>query len=318
MSRGRPKSRIHAGLVGARALVGSDYMADRELRRQYDADIAPRTLAALGKIFAQVANRLHARPRVLDLGAGTGAAGRAVGTYFGAACEVVAVDKVGGDGGGPAVMVADVTRDVRPAGVVGRFDLVIAAHLLNELALDVSTRALLVAGWCRELLADGGLCVLVEPALPEISRQLLLVRDRLVMAGLHVVAPCFFVGPCPALDRARDFCHDSAAWPDGREARGRSRVDFSYLVLARDGQSTRDPDVYRVVSDPIKDKGRLRLFGCGGIGRHALVRLDRDRRAGNSTFDRATRGDVITVTGTQAAGDGLRLSDTSAVAKVSG
>ena len=104
----------------------------------------------------------------------------------------------------------------------GQFDLIVAAHLLNELAtsLSVAERAALVFFWGRELLAPGGHIVLVEPALQQTSRQLLAVRDRLVGAGFFVVAPCFWQGPCPALARERDWCHAATAWSQ-RPGRGR-------------------------------------------------------------------------------------------------
>jgi hypothetical protein len=54
---------------------------------------------------------------------------------------------------------------------------------------------------------------------------LLAVRDLLVAGGLFVVAPCFFQGPCPALARERDWCHDAV--------QAERRVDFSYLVFGR-------------------------------------------------------------------------------------
>ena len=47
-------SAIHDGLVGARKLVGTPYLADPELRREYERDIAPRTRAALARILAEV------------------------------------------------------------------------------------------------------------------------------------------------------------------------------------------------------------------------------------------------------------------------
>jgi SAM-dependent methyltransferase len=174
-------SRIHRGLVGQRALVGTTYLADPGLRREYDQEIAPRTVAALEWIFAR--QTWPAPSRVLDLGAGTGAASRVVRSRWPEA-ELVAVDRVAG----PGIVRADVTRGLRPAGVDGTFDLVVAAHVLNELSLDLEDRARLVLGWCRELLAVEGAAVLVEPALRETSRALLGVRDRLLAAGLFVEA----------------------------------------------------------------------------------------------------------------------------------
>src|SRR5439155_6639972 len=115
-------------------------------------------------------------------------AGEAVRAHFGAV-EVVAVDRVAA----PGIVVADLARSGRPAGVDGRFDLIVAAHLLNELAarLTVAERAERVAAWCDELMAPAGACVIVEPALRDTSRALLEIRDRLVARGLFVAAPCF-------------------------------------------------------------------------------------------------------------------------------
>jgi hypothetical protein len=281
----RGKSGIHSGLVGARGLVGKDYLAQPELRQEYEAEIAPRTEEALRRILAKVP--LSPPRRVLDFGAGTGAAGRVIRDLF-HSTELVAVDRVAG----PGILVADVTRGPRPSGVSGRFDVIIAAHLLNELGtrLDVDGRAALVAGWCRELLESEGLCILIEPALRETSRALLGVRDRLLASGLAVIAPCLFQGPCPALARERDWCHDSAEVL----VAGRSRVDFSYLVIGHT-RPPQDATRYRVVSDPLKDKGRLRLFLCGASGRHQIMLLDRDRTEANQALVEARRGDVLMV-----------------------
>jgi hypothetical protein len=290
--------------VGQRALVGTTYLADVNLRQEYEQEIAPRTVAALEWIFAR--QTLPAPRRVLDMGAGTGAASRVTRTRWPEA-EVVSVDRVAG----PGIVRADVTRGLRPSGVGGTFDLIVAAHLLNELPLDLEGRTRLVLGWCRELLADQGAVVLVEPALRATSRALLGVRDRLIAAGLFVEAPCLWQGPCPALVRERDFCHASA----GALVHSRSRVDFSYLVMRKQGAAPVDPTVFRVVSDAMKDKGRLRLFACGPAGRLLITRLDRDRGPGNEVIDEVERGDVIRMGGATVQSDGLRCGRDCTVEK---
>jgi len=297
-------SRIHRGLVGKRALVGEAYLADEELRREYERELAPRTTAALDAILADtVVEPVH---RALDLGAGTGAAGRAIRVRW-PDVELTSVDKVPG----PGIVRADVTRAIRPPGVEGRFHLIVAAHLLNELSLEVEARARMVTGWCHELLQPGGTCILIEPALRETSRALLAVRDRLLLAGLFVVAPCLVATPCPALARARDFCHMSAA----AIAPGRSRVDFSYLVLRGRGKPCADPSRFRVVSDPMKDKGRLRLYACGPAGRVLLTRIDRERSGSNQAFDQLQRGDLARIEGAVRQLDGLRCTRGTSVAR---
>ncbi len=303
----RPPSRIHRGLVGARDLVGASYLAEPEIRRDYEREIAPRTVAALASIFAE--SGLPEPHRVLDLGAGTGAVGEAIRARW-SGVVMVAVDKVAG----PGVLRADVTRSPRPAGVEGRFDLIVAAHLLNELAgtLDVEGRARLVLGWSRELLDPTGTCILVEPALRATSRDLLAVRDRLLAAGLFVVAPCLWQAACPALARERDFCHMSAA----AIAQGRSRVDFSYLVLRKGGSASTDRALFRIVSDAMKDKGRLRFFACGPAGRLLLTRLDRDRSPDNQALDELERGAVARIHGAVTKPDGLRCERATTIERV--
>jgi len=311
-------SRIHEGLVGARALVGTPYLADAGLRAEYERDIAPRTGVALRKILTEVlpVQGLRVRPAsVLDLGAGTGAVGEALRALLGRGHRLVEVDRVARGG---TTRAADVTRVDALAAFGAPFDLVVAAHVLNELYLDEepSARATrlgrLVRAWSEELLGADGTLVVIEPALRETSRALLAVRDQILAAGLHVAAPCFFTGPCPALLRERDWCHDSA--PDGT---GR-RIDFSYLVVRAAGPTAPAPAAsrFRVVSDPLPEKGRLRLFGCGDDGRHALVRLDRHASPANADFDRAGRGDVVQVARTTFAGDGLRVGADTLVVRV--
>jgi len=291
----RRPSRIHRGLVGARDLVGQPYMGEAELRRQYEDEIAPRTISAVAKILDQWKGPVSRH--VLDLGTGTGAVGLALRKRW-PDVSIVAVDKVAS----PGVVHADVTRSPRPEGVEGRFDLVVAAHLLNELPLGLDARARLVLGWVDELLEPDGTVLLVEPALRQTSRDLLAVRDRLLGAGLFVVSPCLWQGPCPALAKERDFCHAAAP----AVAQGRSRVDFSYLVVSRRGTPDANAELFRMVSDPMKDKGRLRWFGCGPSGRLLITRLDRDQSASNQALERAARGDVVWLRRARTSPGGIR------------
>lgn len=310
-----PGSRIHEGLIGARELVGTKYLSDPRLRAEYEKEIAPRTTAALAKILAEIfgpSRDPSAARRVLDIGAGTGAVGRALRAHFGSGQSLVEVDQVGV---GPNTRVADVTSLAALTGLGGPFDLVIAAHVLNELFVgDVTAErgarlSALVRGWCEKLLARGGTLILIEPALRETSRMLLVVRDHVLAAGLHIVAPCFFTGPCPALLQERDWCHDNASNGSQR------RVDFSYLVIRGHGDVVSDPARFRIVSDPLPEKGRLRLFGCGISGRLPLVRLDRSRTPANREMDDLVRGDIARISRTTFAQDGIRLDGESTVTR---
>lgn len=328
--RGRRGSAIHEGLVGARKLIGTPYLADAELRGEYAREIAPRTEAALARVLDEAWGRSVAAPprRAIDLGAGTGAVKRTLRARFGGAVEVVEVDRTAA----PGVLRANLAIEL-PA-VEGTFDLVVAAHLLNELFVErapverAALRASRVLAWAQRLLAPGGRLVLIEPALRETSRELLAVRDRLLDGGLHVVAPCFWTGPCPALARDRDWCHSSVGPSKGpplpamssdeqtssslRRSPLRSRrVDFSYLVLS--GEPVAPRPLHRVVSDPLPEKGRLRLFVCGPNGRHPLIRLSRHRSPANERLDDATRGAAILLQNTIQSGDEIRVAEESVV-----
>ena len=126
---------------------------------------------------------------------------------------------------------------------------------------------------------------------------------------MRIVAPCFFAGPCPALARDRDWCHDAAG-----------TVDFSYLVVRPAGPvgEAVDPALYRIVSDPMPEKGRLRLFGCGASGRHPLVRLNRHESDSNADLDLLGRGDVARVAKVAFASDGLRVTAETLVTRLAG
>ena len=306
--RGQRGSAVHQGLVGARKLVGTPYLAAGELRGEYERDIAPRTEAALRRVLDEVYGAPGAAPaaRAIDLGAGTGAVGRVLRARFGEALELVEVDRTAG----PGVVRANLAVELPTLD--GKFDLVVAAHLLNELFVDrapaerIRPRAVRVRAWANGLLAPRGRLILIEPALRQTSRELLALRDHLLSDGLHVVAPCFWTGPCPALARDRDWCHDAAPVPS------QPRVDFSYLVLSAEPVTPRH--LHRVVSDALPEKGRLRLFVCGPDGRHQLIRLSRHRSPNNEALGLATRGDAISIQNGVSADDGLRVTADTTVA----
>jgi hypothetical protein len=67
------------------------------------------------------------------------------------------------------------------------------------------------------------------------------------------------------------------------------------------------------VSDPIKDKGRLRFFVCGAQGRFELMRLNRDRSAANHALDQARRGDIVVLPNAPVQADSIRVVGDTAV-----
>jgi SAM-dependent methyltransferase len=326
--------RLSHGLTRDRKLAGARYLDDERLLGAYLLFYWPVSyLQARG-----VLSELPRRPRaVLDLGSGPGPV--AFAALDAGAAEAIAADRSARALSLARTLAASAgeplgTREWDPQrrGAVadlarGRtFDVITMGHVVNELfqGEDAAVRRAALLEEALALVAPGGSLVVVEPALRDTSRALLEVRDRLVAAGLAVRAPCLFRGPCPALVKPSDWCHaerpiDPPALVEeiGRRAGLRKEsVKMSYLVVAPRGDGWREPApgrVFRVVSEPLPSKGRLRYMGCGPEGRMGLALQEKDVTDRNRAFERLLRGDVVEVTAVEPRGDGLRLGPESEV-----
>ncbi len=266
--------------------------------------------------------------RVLDLGAGVGAMGLGILSFAsdahpGLRIEVDAVDL---DDAAlslyqQAVQCLETTElDVKPSSVrcirssaasytigAGKYDLVVLGSVLNE--LRPSERASLARRAMEGVKKEGAL-IIIEPALRETSRSLHEVRDELITGGTTIFAPCTrTLAPCPALEDARDWCHEDRAVVLPSRTRQMSQatglrdggMKFSYLV-ARHGSEALHPTsggivALRVVGQPQRGKGQKECFVCGEAGRGRLRLLRRNRNSKNRIFDRAKRGDLLTIEG---------------------
>jgi SAM-dependent methyltransferase len=326
--------RLSRGLTRDRALAGARYMDDPRLLGAYLLFYWPVSyLQARG-----VLSELPRRPRAaLDLGSGPGPV--AFAALDAGAAEVVLADRsaralavaraLAAAAGEPlATREWDPERRQGLAAVAGerRFDVVTLGHVVNEVFRGngaVARRVALLEEALSRVSAGGSL-VVVEPALRDTSRALLEVRDRLVARGVPVRAPCLFRGACPALVRETDWCHaERPVEPPPlveeiarRAGLRREAVKMSYLVLAPPGEGWAPPPagrVFRIVSEPLPSKGRLRYMGCGPEGRMGLALQEKDVTEANRRFARLLRGDVVEVTGVEPRGDGLRLGPASEV-----
>ncbi len=221
----------------------------------------------------------------------------------------------------------------RPASLAqlagGRtFDLVAMGHVLNELwkGQDEDARRAALLEEALDLVAPGGSLLVIEPALRDTSRALLRVRDLLVARGRGGAGAVPVPRPVPGAAPARP----TGATPSGRwrppplvaqvaRAAGlrREAVKMSYLVLAPRGEGWAEPPpgrAFRIVSEPLAGKGRLRYMGCGPEGRMGLSLQEKHVTEGEPPLRAvAPRGDVVSVTGGEPRGDGLALDATSEV-----
>jgi ribosomal protein RSM22 (predicted rRNA methylase) len=334
---GAAVARLSKGLTRERELAGARYMDDERLLGAYLLFYWPVSyLQARGTI-----SELPRRPRaVLDLGSGP--APMAFAALDAGAAEAVAADRSARALAAARDLAAAAGEPIgtrewnpsrrRPLAEVApgrRFDLVTLGHVVNELFRGEGADAAR-AGLVEEalaLVAPGGSVLVLEPALRDTSRALLRVRDLLVARGYAVRAPCLFRGACPALLRESDWCHaERAIEPPplvaqiGKAAGLRKEaVKMSYLVLAPKGEQWPEPPpgkVFRVVSEPLPSKGRLRYMGCGPDGRMGLSLQEKHVSEANRRFESLLRGDVVEVTGVEPRGDGLALGDRSTVTVV--
>jgi ribosomal protein RSM22 (predicted rRNA methylase) len=326
--------RLSRGFTRERELAGARYLDDDRLLGAYLLFYWPVSYLQARGVLAE----LPRRPRsALDLASGPGP--MAFAALDAGAEEALAADRsaralaaardLAARAGEPLVVREWNPARGRPLAELARgrrFDLVTMGHALNELFRGESAaerRAALLEE-ALSLLAPGGSLVVIEPALRETSRALLSVRDLLVARGVPVRAPCLFRGPCPALLRETDWCHAERPIDPpplvaavGRAAGLRKEaVKMSTLVLAPRAEGWPGPPpgrVFRIVSEPLPSKGRLRYMGCGPEGRLGLALQAKHLSERNRRFEGLARGDVVAVTGAEPRGDGLGLGEASEV-----
>jgi len=205
---------------------------------------------------------------------------------------------------------------------------VLMGHVINELFTDskdfIEKRANLAEQVLAKVKPRGSLLIL-EPALRDTSRALLQLRDVLVARGYAVRAPCLFRGNCPALLKESDWCHAERDWRMPPTVEGIARLagihkdslKMSYLAMAPKGEAWAEPPdgrLFRIVSEPLEGKGRLRFMGCGPEGRVGLAMQERHSTEANKVFLKPLpRGAVIKVDATEPRGDGLALDDKTTV-----
>jgi ribosomal protein RSM22 (predicted rRNA methylase) len=186
----------------------------------------------------------------------------------------------------------------------GPFELILAGTVMNE--LETARRLPLAQALLSRLAPDGALIVL-EPALRETSRALHELRDGLIQAGAHVVAPCTRAGHCPALDDPRDWCHEDRPFAPPPRLRQLSAatglrdggLKFAYLVVRREPARRDLPAgarALRVVSEALDQKGNVTRMVCGDDGRAPLTLLKRTRSPALKVLGRSRRGDVLIAT----------------------
>jgi SAM-dependent methyltransferase len=207
-----------------------------------------------------------------------------------------------------------------------KFDLITFQHVLNELWHNdpdrIQKRVKLVKSLLPRL-TPGGRLLFIEPASMGPSRDLLLLRNQLLSAGLFMEAPCLFDGACPALEKANDTCHMDFKWspPDFLKTSIRlagfqkKELKMTYFIFcSRPVSAAPDQQIFRIVSDKMLSKnGKIRFIGCYQEGRISLSLHPSETQPGNQVFLNLKRGDLIKITDLEKTENGFKLHAESRV-----
>jgi len=307
--------------------LADDYFSDRRMLDAYVAAfLVPNAVKTIHCLMQM--DDLGLIPKkdaisVLDLGTGPGTSVLAASIFLASRYPDIAAGFAGVERNEAALLRAhelfrkvappnhsfeSATKEVAPGTLDAilkdhRFDIAIFANLLNE--LEDEDRYHL----CREAiighLSEGGVLLIIDPALRDTTRPLMALRDRLVGEGLvEVAAPCLHQSGCPMLsDNDRDWCHFYIDWEppeylsrlDRLSGMNHRHLKMAYFILRKSaGPAPDKKGKWRVVSSPIVTKGKRELVLCGESGRlRRVARLDRDASESNSDLDSAMRGDVV-------------------------
>lgn len=185
------------------------------------------------------------------------------------------------------------------------FDLIIAANVLNELG-GIEAQYKLCRSLIERYLNEGGVFIVIDPALQKTTRQIMELRNLILQSipGITIKCPCTHAFPCPMLSfNRRDWCHFYLEWkcPDIiRNVDKLLGIKHNYLKMAylvfkkyskRAVQTSKAH--WRVVSSPLKSKGKIEIVLCGEGRLKRIVRLDKDSSEKNRIFDKIKRGDLI-------------------------
>jgi SAM-dependent methyltransferase len=127
---------------------------------------------------------------------------------------------------------------------------------------------------------ESSLIFIAEPALEQLSRPTMELRDTLCGIGYQALYPCPHSEHCPMLDRPKDWCYsegdwnqpDLARWIDHELGMNRSRYAGTLFAFASPALGLTSDSNPVVVGRPVRDEGKERYKGffdylvCGPEG----------------------------------------------------
>jgi ribosomal protein RSM22 (predicted rRNA methylase) len=176
------------------------------------------------------------------------------------------------------------------SGDLSPHDLVTCGYVLGELA-PAAGAALVDRLWA--LTAE--MLVIVEPGTPAGWTRILAVRDRLIAAGTHLVAPCPHNAACPL--QPPDWCHFARRVARSRLHRQAKNAEvpwedekFIYLAASRRPGAAEHA---RVIGPPKAARGRVTLKLCQPDGTAAERLFTRREGEAYKAAKRAAWGNMV-------------------------
>lgn len=251
----------------------------------YAAARMPATCAAAQAALAMALGASGLSPRsLLDVGAGTGAAGWAADALL-ELDEVTCLEReaamrsVGAQlaraSEGALARAQWLAFDITSAEPLPQADLVVEGYMLGELEESMRIPA---AG--RLFDAARQMLLLIEPGTPQGFANLRAVRSALTARGAYVAAPCpQGAGECPMA--GEDWCHFAVRVQRTRlhkalKGGDAPYEDEKYCCLALTKAPPEAPCAARVLRHPLIAPGRITLTLCGEGGRRVYAVTKKD------------------------------------------
>jgi ribosomal protein RSM22 (predicted rRNA methylase) len=267
-----------AELRSAAALLSDSYREGRPVKLSaiertaaYLVTRMPATYAAAHAVLREIHGPIGT---ILDVGAGTGAASLAARAWFpNATLTLMERDAVFTAAARRWLPEANfIATDITHLEKLPPHDLVIAAYSWGE--LGAAAAPLL---WQAARVA----LVLIEPGTPRGFALVRKVRDQLIAAGAHMIAPCPAETACPIVDP--DWCHFAARVERSSLHRrvkggelGHEDEKFSYVALGREPATL---PAARIIRHPQHRPGLIEIQTCTaeGLRSERIFKRDRDR-----------------------------------------
>lgn len=312
----------------------TDYTAEPDLLNAYGLFFFPQTFSRTRfPLLELLEYRGWAPPsdaRILDLGAGLGAAGLSAATLLrDKGAQSISLHAV--DHSTKALTVLEEQarqpelsgwlksetttadfRDVLNLSAVTRhkYDLIVISFAVNEAFSGGATG--LIYNWLKQLstlLSPQGVILVTEPSVRISAETLQRVRDQIAADDeLKIVAPCLHAHSCPLLRDGRFWCHEVRRWRPNWSLEYLNRKLFrdirdqkySFLALTSGAwyqQPPADERHFRMIAPMSVQKGHLLTAGCAADGERYEIDLQTRglKKKQTKQLEKIERGDVVKV-----------------------